>query len=92
MKLELLKGGIRNCMIFVIGINTGLRISDLLKLKVSDVENKTHILIQEQKTGKTKRFMINSQLNNEIERYSKNMQSHKYLFKSEKSNNKNINI
>lgn len=43
MKIELLKSSYRNFLLFVIGINTGLRISDLLKLIVEDVKNKTHI-------------------------------------------------
>jgi len=45
MKNELLKTGSRNYMIFVIGINTGLRISDILRLTVSDVKNKTHFYL-----------------------------------------------
>ena len=48
----------RDFLLFVMGINCGLRISDLLKLKISDVKNKTHIEITEQKTGKNKRFPI----------------------------------
>lgn len=38
-------------LMFTLGINTGLRVSDLLNLKVADVINK-HIIITEQKTGK----------------------------------------
>ena len=30
--------GLRNSMIFVFGINTGLRISDIIKARVSDVD------------------------------------------------------
>ncbi|KXS48513.1 MAG: integrase family protein, partial [Halanaerobium sp. T82-1] len=41
----------RNYILFVLGINTGLRISDMLKLKVEDVRNKSHIVIREQKTS-----------------------------------------
>ena len=33
----------RDYILFKIGINTGLRISDLLQLKVKDVKNKTHL-------------------------------------------------
>ena len=49
MKMELLKTGYRNYLLFVVGINTGLRISDILRLTVLDVKNKSHIIINEQK-------------------------------------------
>jgi len=34
IKTELLKDNYRNYLLFVLGINTGLRIGDILKLKV----------------------------------------------------------
>lgn len=51
---ELNKGkhGKRDHLIFTIGIFTGLRISDILNLKVSDVQNKTTTIIVEKKTNK----------------------------------------
>lgn len=90
MKTELLKSGYKNYMLFVIGINTGLRISDALSLKVSDVKNKTHIIIKEQKTGKEKRFLINNQLGHEIDIYIQNMNNNDYLFQSRKGTNRPI--
>jgi integrase len=72
----------RNYFLFVLGINSGLRISDLLKLKVADVKSKSHIIIQEEKTGKSKRFKINPVLQNEIEEYTVGMQPNDYLFPS----------
>jgi len=57
MKTELLKTGYKNYLMFVVGINTGLRISDMLKLKVKDLRDQTHIkiiwgcVVTEQKTG-----------------------------------------
>ncbi|QXM06036.1 site-specific integrase [Crassaminicella indica] len=90
MKNELLKSGYKNYLLFVAGINTGLRISDLLKLKVSDVRNRTHILLQEKKTGKEKRFLINNQLRKDFEVYIKNMRDAEYLFQSRKGKNKPI--
>ncbi|MCL2838744.1 MAG: site-specific integrase [Oscillospiraceae bacterium] len=56
-------------IMFVIGLNTGLRISDILNLTVADVRDRTHVSITEQKTGKRKRFLINEQLKSEIDRY-----------------------
>lgn len=87
MKNELLKSGYRNYMIFNMGINTGLRISDLLSLRVIDVRNKSHLVIKEKKTGKSKRILINSNLKSDIDRYIYNMRDMDYLFKSQKGNN-----
>ena len=36
-------------IMFLIGINVGLRVSDILTLKVSDVQDRTHINIVEKK-------------------------------------------
>ena len=90
MKIELLKNCYRDFILFLVGINTGLRISDLLKLIVKDVKNKTHIILKEQKTGKIKKFFINSQLREEIDKYIQGMEDKEYLFKSQKGNNKPI--
>jgi len=89
-KNELLKKGYRNYMLFVIGINTGLRISDILKLQVEDVKDKTHIVIREQKTSKRTRVLINSMLREDIEKYIEGMDNTEYLFKSRKGENKPI--
>lgn len=90
MKAELLKRGHRDYLLFVVGINTGLRISDILRLKVKDVRNKTHIVITEQKTGKTKRAFINEQLRKELDTFTASMDDDEYLFQSQKGNNKPI--
>ncbi len=57
-------GNIRDYALFVVGINTGLRIADLLELKWKDVltekkKFKKAISIREKKTSKEKRFPIN---------------------------------
>ncbi|WP_199426946.1 site-specific integrase [Thermaerobacillus caldiproteolyticus] len=85
MKAELLKTGRRNWFLFVFGINTGLRISDILNLKVKDVKGKSHLIIYEQKTGKYKRFKINRELQQHILSYTANMDDEEYLFKSLRS-------
>jgi integrase len=85
MKEELLKTGRRNWFLFVLGINTGLRISDILKLKVKDVKGKSHIMIYEQKTGKYKRFKINRELRQHILSYTADMDDEDYLFRSFRS-------
>jgi len=87
VKNELLKDNYRNYLLFVLGINTGLRIGDMLKLKVKDVRNQTHIILKEQKTGKSKKFFINSVLRNAIDKYIANMADHEYLFQSRNGTN-----
>lgn len=67
-----LKGqDIRNYLLFVLGINSGLRISDLLKLTVEDVQNKERITIREQKTNKHKDFPISENCKKAINEYLK---------------------
>lgn len=90
MKSELLRNGTRDYLLFVIGINTGLRISDILELKVKDVKGKTHIAIIENKTKKNKRFKVNNSLRYELDNYIKGMDDEDYLFKSRKGENKPI--
>lgn len=59
----------RNQLIFAFGINTGLRISDILNLNIEDVENKTYVEMKEKKTGKYKKFPLNKKLRNLIKDY-----------------------
>ena len=95
MKTELKKRSYRDYLLFVVGVNTGLRISDIIKLKVMDVLNadratKSHIIIIEQKTKKRKQFKINGTLITEFMEYTKNMKMTDYLFTSRKGINKPI--
>ena len=92
MKIELRKKGTRDYLLFLTGINTGLRISDIIKLQVLDVLNedrtiKSHICIIEKKTKKQKRFKINDTLSRELAEYTKNMKMDDYLFYSRKGAN-----
>lgn len=73
MKKELRKVSHRNYMLFVLGINTGLRVGDILRLRVRDVQ-KDHICLDEEKTDKERLFLINVQLRAEITSYIKNKQ------------------
>jgi len=49
-------------IMYMIGIYSGLRISDILKLRVRDVRGKSDIRLREQKTGKEKLFPVNNEL------------------------------
>lgn len=88
MKNILFNQSYRNYILFILGINTGLRISDMLKLKVKDVHNQSHIVLKEQKTSKNKRFLINSNLKQELETYIKEMEAEEHLFQSRIGQNK----
>ncbi len=46
------EGNIRDFVMFKLGINCGLRISDILSLNVKDVKNKKNIRLIEKKTKK----------------------------------------
>lgn len=66
----------RNYMLIIIGLNTALRISDILHLTYGDIfdfkkkEWKTHIRIKEQKTGKTNQIYVNTEIRKTLEEYS----------------------
>lgn len=85
---ELKKKGSRDAMLWVMGINIGLRISDLLLLKVGQVRNKSFITITEQKTGKKKQIQFVNELLPIIAEYIQNMSDEDYLFQSRKGDNK----
>lgn len=82
MKNILKRQSFRNYFLFVAGINIGVRIGDLLRLKVGDVRGRSHIIIREQKTGKEKMFRINENLQKEIGLYTGGMPDEEFLFLS----------
>ena len=77
-------------VMFAIGIYSGLRISDILKLKVRDVRGKKNIKLREKKTGKEKKFLVHPQLIPILEEYCKNKESYEYLIPSPNRINKPI--
>lgn len=72
----------REYVMFVTGIYSGLRISDILKLRVRDIRGKDHISIREKKTGKEKRFLINKNLKKILEEYTKGKDDLEYLLEN----------
>jgi integrase len=78
---------LRDCLLFILGINSGLRISDLLLLKISDVKTKDRIVIREKKTGKIKDFPLSDTCKKIINEYLTNNNCDSgWLFKSKKGN------
>ena len=61
----------RDYVIWVLGLNSGLRVSDIVGLNVSDVVDKTHISIIEKKTQKRKSFYINDKLKKVLKSFTK---------------------
>lgn len=78
----LLKQGKRELLLFVLGTNCGLRISDILRLNVGDVRNKKHIQLTEKKTGKFKKFPINSKLKPLLDDFIQGRKNEEPLFLS----------
>jgi integrase len=71
MKELLLERNERDYLMFVLGINSGLRISDILRLTVEDVQN-GYVTIREKKTQKTKQFALSDTCKKAIRQYLKN--------------------
>ncbi len=74
-------------MLFMFGIYSGLRISDILPLKVRDVKDAEYIYLREKKTNKEKRFPINDELKEILDIYIVGKRDYEYLFKREKGKN-----
>ncbi|ECD6517262.1 site-specific integrase [Salmonella enterica subsp. enterica] len=72
----------RDYILFLIGINTGFRVSDILKLTVKDVKNLDYIRRREIKTGKNRRAPINDELKRALKKYIKGKDDKEYLIKS----------
>ena len=76
----------RDLLLFIMGINCGLRISDIVKLNVKDVKDKKYIEIFEKKTGKFKKFPLNSKVKPMIDDFVKNRNDDEPLFMTKFSN------
>lgn len=100
MRLILKAQSIRNELLFILGINVGLRISDILKLKVHDLIKtisskmpKDYVILTETKTGKTKKFYLGDIVKKVIVNYVKEnseLELNNYVFMSRKGDNKPI--
>lgn len=78
-------------LLFKFGLNTGLRISDILPLKFKDIFNnngefKDYLVLTEKKTGKEKKIKLNDALRKTMKTYAKNnrLSSENYIFPSRK--------
>jgi len=91
------EANMRNYTIIIIGLNTALRISDILHLTHDAVYKngsvKEHIVVREQKTGKENRVLLNHEARTALAKYHKTLVKTKmyqdgnpYLFPSPKKN------
>ncbi|HEK9979657.1 tyrosine-type recombinase/integrase [Streptococcus equi subsp. zooepidemicus] len=80
----------RDFVLVVVGLYSGMRISDILVLKVRDVLL-DRIRTTEKKTGKTKVFAINPVMRKVLDQYIKNkkLKEYDYLFPSRKRDKDN---
>lgn len=90
MKAALKKISYRDYMVFLFGINTGLRISDILKLKVGDVRGKTAVWISEGKTHKPRKIHIKNGFKAELDEYIQGMSDDDFLFPSKRNKDKPV--
>lgn len=84
LKDYLLNRSYRDYFLFIFGINSGLRISDILPLRAMDVRYAKHLKVREKKTGNARKIYISDTLKNEIEKYTRKLADSDYLFPSRK--------
>ena len=82
--LGMSKKGLRNQLLFKLGISTGLRCSDLVKIKVKDVKGKTSFILNEDKTKKKRTVYLNSVLAELMEYLETLAEDEEYLFPNSK--------
>jgi integrase len=88
---RLLEGSPRDRLLFVMGVNNGIRMGDLLKLKVKDVghlKEGDYITIKEGKTKKDNVLVVNKPVFKALKNYLDKVQPRDddYLFASRKGN------
>lgn len=98
---QLQRPNLRNYALIILGLNTALRISDILNLTYDMVYDrnhvKEHIEIKEHKTGKTNRILLNNEVRSVLKKYRKilirsdaYMTGNPYLFPSPKETGKHL--
>lgn len=79
----------RNYILFLLGIHTGFRISDILRLRVRDVQG-WDIFIREKKTKKVKEVKMPGELKKAMRDYIKGKPNDEFLIKSRNGKNQPI--
>lgn len=81
----------RELILFMLGISTGLKMNDILRIKVRNIY-KGHIQIKLMNTGRYKKINLHEDLQNIIEKYIEGKRKDKYLFESVINKNKPITL
>ena len=94
---KMLSGKPRDLLLFTMGINNGLRISDLLSIKVGQVRHLKqgeYITIKESKTGKQNILMVNKAVHKALRNYLETVQPNDddYLFPSRQGSQKPLTV
>ncbi len=69
MKQELKERGEKYYIMFLVGINLGLRINEILSLRVGDVKGRRETVVYQKKTGKEVAVAFNDELYNALSEY-----------------------
>ena len=77
----------RNALLFLYGIYSGFRISDIIDKRVRDVKGKMDFDMIEKKTGKVRKIPIHPKLKKAIDSYIVDKKDYEFLFKSRKGSN-----
>ena len=80
----------RDYIMFLFGIYSGLRISDILKLRVRDVRGKDKIIMREKKTRKERKFPLNKVLKKSLASYIEQKKDYEFLFRSRQGCNQPV--
>lgn len=78
------KNAKRDALLFAIGVECGLRISDLITLRVYDVQGKK-LTYRATKTNKPVEVNLSQSLQKRIKQYTKDMKAYDYLFPTRQS-------
>lgn len=66
MSQYLRKQSLRDYLLFRLGINLGLRVSELLTLKIEDIKGRERLVIQNTKQNRSYEFILSESLQSEI--------------------------
>lgn len=83
---------LRDRVMVEIGINCGLRIGDMRKIRVKDIADNSHITIREEKTDKTRKIKLNPKVQQIVEEYiyEAGLEDEDYLLQSRQGDNRAI--
>jgi site-specific recombinase XerD len=85
IKNYLYRQSYQNGFLFYFGINSGLKISDILPLKVKDVKYASHLNIKD-KNNNIRRVKMTASLKAEVDNYTKGKEDFEFLFPSREGN------